>query len=62
MNNLQELNLISVLKNLDNDVLERIFSKSNPVRLYNILWYAGCDICSYTINSHEKCACCNKLK
>lgn len=57
MYTLKELNLVSVLKNMNDKQLGKIFNKSNPDRLYNILKNSACNCGNF--NNHLKCDKCN---
>lgn len=60
MNNLKELNLISVLNNIDDKRLINVVNNTDSLKLLNIIKYAKCNICNKNIRYHDECYQCEK--
>lgn len=62
MNTLKELNLISVLKNMNEEKLKEILYKSDNLKIYNLINTSKCSECNDFIDNHRMCSDCNKIK
>lgn len=61
MEKLKTLNLISVLNNIDDDGLRHVLSKTNKVKIYNILKDSICNNCDKLITNHFTCEICHTI-